>query len=319
MSISGPASYLPTADEFLAHWLAADTLLGAGNEIVLPGPVLRAGLQTARDALEAKRADVAAKLNVQEVARGDVEVKKAAAHLRINQFKEKVLALYPGSKWERALPRIPGLSEGQGNFVGPLDDMSTLWVLMNANVAIPDVTLLGAYTQVLFAAELVALKTAYVAYNGGQTVSTITREERNDLQDSIYQILKNYRQSLPTYFAKGHALVESVPRLTPEPGSTPDAVTAGGVWDAVLLKAKITWTQSTAADLFQYEIRFCAGPTYDTDTESVIGNVTPAAPREFFTDAGLAAAGNVASFKVYVVTATGNEKGSNTLSLTRPA
>jgi hypothetical protein len=37
MPITGPASYLPTTDEFLGHWEVADATLGAGNEIVLPG------------------------------------------------------------------------------------------------------------------------------------------------------------------------------------------------------------------------------------------------------------------------------------------
>ena len=51
----------------------------------------------------------------------------------------------------------------------------------------------------------------------------------------------------------------------------------------------------------------------------MIGNIDRSAPREFLTDAGLPAADNVASFKVYVITTTGNEKGSHTVSVTRPA
>jgi hypothetical protein len=123
---------------------------------------------------------------------------------------------------------------------------------------------------------------------------------------------------MPTFFAADHALVQSLPRLTPEPGSTPAAVTITVEWVASTQMAKITWSASTAADLYQYEIRFCAGPTYNTDVESVIGNVSPMAPREFFTDAGLVTVGNVASFKVYVITTTGNEKGSNDVAVTRP-
>jgi hypothetical protein len=33
---------------------------------------------------------------------------------------------------------------------------------------------------------------------------------------------------------------------------------------------------------------------------------------------GLAASGNVATFKVYVITSTSNETGSNTVKVTRP-
>ena len=49
----------------------------------------------------------------------------------------------------------------------------------------------------------------------------------------------------------------------------------------------------------------------------MIGTVDPSAPREFVTIASLANPGDIASFKVYVITATGNEKGSNTVTITR--
>ena len=318
MPISGPSSYLPTTDEFLPHWQTADTTLGVGNEIVLPGGVPRAGLQTQRDALSTKLAEVQAKLNVLELARGDLELRKAGLLLRLNQFNDKIRALYPGSKWERALPLVPGLHEGQGPTLTPLDDMHSLWQLLDADGALPDLTLLGAYTQALFAADLAAFKTAYTTYNNAGTLVSITREERNDLQEVIYDLLKNYRVALPTYFAKTHALVDSLPRLTPEPGATPDAVSANGVWDVPTLMAKLTWAASSDANLSHYELRVCAGPNYSSDNESVLGSVLPNAPREFLTDSGLASPGHVATFKVYVLTTTGNEKGSHTVTITRP-
>ena len=83
--------------------------------------------------------------------------------------------------------------------------------------------------------------------------------------------------------------------------------------------AKVLWSESTDANLLHYEIRFCAGPNYSAENESVIGTVLPADPREFLSDAGLTNPGSTASFKVYVVTTTGNEKGSNTVVVTRPA
>ncbi len=50
---------------------------------------------------------------------------------------------------------------------------------------------------------------------------------------------------------------------------------------------------------------------------SVIGTLSPTGPHEFATNVGLTGPGNLASFKVYIITSTGNEKGSNTV--TRPA
>ena len=62
-----------------------------------------------------------------------------------------------------------------------------------------------------------------------------------------------------------------------------------------------------------------AAALLDQHHRPVIGNTDSSAAREFFTDAGLAAVGDTATFKVYVITTTGNEKGSNTLVVTRPA
>ena len=318
MAITGPASYLATTDEFLSHWLSADTTLGVGNELTLPGGVTRAGLQTQRDALGVQVLEVQSKLTALEVDRGDLEIRKGGLLLRINQFNEKVRALHENSKWARALPLVPGIGEGQSNFVTPLDAANSVWQLINADATVSDVTLLGGYTQATFTTDIAALKTAFTAYNAAAAVLSVTREERNDIQDVIYDILRKYRQTLPTAFAKNHALVDSLPRLTPEAGSTPDGVTATAAWDATLQAAKLTWTASADANLSEYQIRFCAGPNYSTDNETVVGSIDPAAAREFATTTGLSDPGNVATFKVYVITTTGNEKGSNTVLVTRP-
>jgi len=318
MPIVGPSSFVPTTQEFLTHWGAADTALGVGNEIVLQGGVARVGLQTLLDTLVAKRLDLAGKLNLAETARGDIELQKIAMLLRINQFNDVVRADFGGTKWEVALPKVPSIGDGEGVFIPPLDDVQTLWLQLNAGIApAGPVKLLGDYVQATFGTNNGAMKTAFTTWRAAGVIAGLALQERNDIQDQIQPVLVNYRKKLPTKFAKGHALVDSLPEVSPPPGSTPAAVTINVVWDPITLKAKITWGASTAADLFQYEIRFCAGPNYNTEIEDVIGNVTPGGLLEFLSDAGLAAAGNIASFKVYVITTTGNEKGSNAVSVTR--
>lgn len=319
MPISGPASYLATTDEFLGHWDSADTTLGVGNELKLKDGSGRAVLVTKKDSLVAKRATVQVRLNQQEVARGDIEVRKAGLLERINQFNDKVRFLLGGTKWERALAQVPTQGDGQGNFTVPLDDAAALWLMINDDPAIADIILMGAYTQAMFVADVAALNAAYTTYTTAGAKLSVAIEDRNDVQDEIYEMLKQYRQAVPTYFAKTHALVQSLPRLTVEAGSTPAAVTANGSWIVAQLMAKVLWSESTDANLLHYEIRFCAGPNYSAENESVIGTVQPADPREFLTDAGLTTPGSTSSFKVYVVTTTGNEKGSNTVVVTRPA
>jgi len=320
MPITGPSSYVSTTEEFEQHWDSTDDALGAGNEVVLPDGTNNAGLTTKKNQLAAKRADVQAKLNNKELARAEMDLRKAALLQRLGQFNDKIRAYFPNSKWIAALPNVPSATEAQSKITDPLDDANNLWQQINADPATAaDVTLLGAYTQVLFANDLAALKNSYTTLNAAEQAVKLAREERNNIQDEIYAILKTYRAVLPTLFAKGHALVESLPRLTPLPGSTPSAVTATAVWDDTLQQVRIGFSQSNDPNLAEYEVRYSTGTAYSTEDETVIASIPPEAPRELLTLAGVETAGATAKYRVYVRLTTGNEKGSNTVSVTRPA
>lgn len=142
-------------------------------------------------------------------------------------------------------------------------------------------------------------------------------KERNRLQDLIQPVLKAYRMAVPTKFAADDPLVVTLPALSPAPGSTPDAVRANGVWNAATSQGKLTWDASTAADLYQYEVRWSPGAGYDAASEVVLANIGKDDPREFFTTQGLGAIGDLSVFKVFVVTSTGNERGSNMVKIKR--
>ncbi len=322
MPITGPSSYIPTTNEFSAHWDAANTALGAGGPILLPGGTTRANLVTHRDNLQTKQAEIEGQINASEIARGDLTTKKEDLHLRGGQFNDKVRAILGATAFARALPELPQPQDGQGNFVPPLDDINTLWVKINAAVGIagftPPLLLLGGYAVADFNTALVALKAQFDTVSKEEVLVKLKIEERNALQGVIYPLLKSYRQVLPTYFAANSPLIASLPKLTPDPGSTPDPVLANGVWDVPTTQGKITWAASTAADFSEYEVRWSPGTTYDASVEVVLGNVAPGAPLEFLTTQGLGASGDVSVFKVYVKTTTGNEKGSNTVKITRP-
>ena len=316
MPITGPTSYVSTTELFLTHWELADAALGAGNEVVLQGGITRANSQTMYDNLIAKRLDLTAKLNIEETGRGDIVIQKTALLLRLNQFNDLVRADFGGTKWEHALPLVPGIGDGQGVFVPALEDGATLWEQINAGIApASPLSLLGGFLQATFAADIVALNTAYRVWRAAGLIAGLALQERNDIQDLIKPVLVLYRRKLPTKFAKNHALVDTLPDLSPAPGSTPSAVTINAVFNPATGMADITWNASTAGDLDHYEIRVCAGPNYNTELETVVGNVAAGGPLQFSTAAGLAAVGNVAGFKVYVITTTGNEKGSNAVNV----
>ena len=65
-----------------------------------------------------------------------------------------------------------------------------------------------------------------------------------------------------------------------------------------------------------YSIRTAPDPTYRATDESVVPRPPP--PRRPFTNEGPVAAGARAMLRVYVVLTAANEKGSNTVSATRP-
>ncbi len=177
---------------------------------------------------------------------------------------------------------------------------------------------MAGYSQELLDVDRDALRAAYQALTDAEVALRFAREERNDLQDQIYDILKNYRAKLPTVFPAGFALLDSLPDLTPAGGHTPSPVTAHAVWDVPSVKAKITWGASSEAELSHYEVRGDPGDAYVSADESVLATVQPADAREFFSDFALGTPGVTAGFKVYVVLHTGNERGSDAVYVTRP-
>ena len=316
MPISGPTSYLSTSDEFVSHWGLANTALGAGNEIVLIGGTTLAMLVNKRDALVAKRTALASKLNLAELARGDVEDRKTTLLAWANKFNDRVRALYSGTKWERALADLPSIGDGEGPFGDAMDDIATLWELLNLDATLPDLILVGGVTQAQFATERTALRSAYAAWKGAVKVANFTLEERNDIQDVLYDIFKEYRKAVPGYFEKGAATLDSLPDLTPPPGSTPAPVQLSGGWNEQLAAVVLTVTQPTEPNV-TIQIRVCDGPTYDADTENVAATL-PAGTLTVTNNFNMVNPGDTKSFRAYTVTATGNEKGSNTITIIRP-
>ena len=321
MPISGPASFLTTTDEYLGHWELADLSLGAGNELKLKDGSARAVMLAKKDTLVARRAAVQAKLNQQEVARGDIENRKKDLLVRINQFNDKVRFLFAGTKWERALPNVPSQSDGQGNFTEPMDDAAALWLMINDDATIADITLLGLYTQAMFVADVAAINAAFTTYTTAGKKVDVALGDRNDVQDELYEMFKGYRLAVPTYFAIGTSILETLPELTPPPGSTPAAVAADGEFDGTIQMARLRNAQSNDPKLLRYEWRYCGGPgEYSTDTESVVpgGSILAGGVREIVTDVALPNPGDEAKFRLYVITTTGNEKGSNDVHIVRP-
>lgn len=328
MPISGASSYGPTLNQFLPHWEQVNTSLGAGGPLLLRNPnsptpptLNRADLVTMRANLVLKHTDITDQINNVQLAAATLKMMKEALLLRGNQFNEAVRSGLAGTAYAEALPLLPSVSDGEEVFIEPMDDIATLWPKVNAAAGIPGFTppllLLGGYPVADFVTALGLLKTQYETVGKEDFLVSFKIKERNKMQELIYPVLKAYRLAVPTKFAANDPLMLTLPKLTPDPGSTPDPVLANGTWNAPTTQGKLTWDESTAPDLDEYEVRWSPGATYDSSLEVVLANIAKTAPREYFTTQGLLAIGDVSNFKIYVTTTTGNERGSNTVKITR--
>ena len=163
------------------------------------------------------------------------------------------------------------------------------------------------------------MNAAFTAIESTESVVEAAIVQRDVLWNAMFQRMRQYRLAVQGKFAAGSALLISLPVLTPPPGHTPTAVDASAGWDPIALEAVISYTDSDDPDLFEFELRGSAGGTkYNADTASVLGNHLAGDLTPFRTPDGLVASGSKMHYKVFVVLTTGNEKGSRTVSVTRP-
>ncbi|MEK6263133.1 MAG: hypothetical protein AABP62_31530 [Planctomycetota bacterium] len=82
-------------------------------------------------------------------------------------------------------------------------------------------------------------------------------------------------------------------------------------------QADFNWTESSNPNLEKYQLRVTRGAIFDAATATVVGNFPPGTT-SFSTNEGVENPGNVASGKLFVILTTGNEAGSNTVTIARP-
>ncbi len=316
-----PRNYLDKMDEFLAHWPIANT--AHGSAILLSGGYAVANLTSDRAAMLAQLAVVEDKANDNQAASAARDIARAPLKERIRQFNTAIRAFWPDSIYSNQLPKMPDSRAGMGVWVKAMQDVADIWSQINALepiVGMPmPLTLVGGYTRATFVTDQTALTAAYAAVNSAERNAEQARNTRDQLWYPVFQRLKQYRLAIQSRFLPDTATFDSLPALTPAPGSTPDAVNVSAMWDNTLSKAVLTFTTSLEPTLDQYELRACFGTRYKVDEEQVLLSLPAGStPQRFETDDGLVASGSKVFYKVYVMLTTGNEKGSRSVSVTRP-
>lgn len=322
MAITGPTSFVSTTQQFITHWTAVNAILPPTEKLILPDGMTIATFTTQRNTLLTMRDDVEnADVDV-PLARANLEIKKEWLHAKLNLFNEAVAGKLPGSVYARTLTLVPGIGDGQENFTKPMKGARRIWEMIN-NATPPvlpsGLVLKDGTTQSTFAAAIIELAALYDLVTDAEKDVSITIAKREDVEDVLYAAMKQYRLSAPTVLAAGNALLETIPRLTPDGGRTPAPVELFGGYDAVNLAADLNWPASPDPDLDEYEVRVTFGPTWSDSNNHIAGTVAAGGPRVLKTTKGLQTPGAVAAYKVYVRLKSGGEAGSNVVLVSRPA
>ncbi len=327
MPITGPTSYVVTTDQFLNHWADANDLLGAsplvlGAEAVgAEADVPLAGLDALKSALEDARDAVEGAVLSLGLLRGDVFLLKEVIHKQLNDFNDAVRADLPNSSMARVLPAVPNMGDGRERFMKPMRDAAKLWVKVSEYKVAHGSTALvlrGDVGVAAFVANLVDLRGKYDDVEEAEQQWALELAVRNGVQEQIYAVLKGYRAKLPTLFAEGAAIVETLPLLTPLPGSTPQAPGLAGTFSPSYNRAEFTGVASTSASVVRHQLRICLAEEFDQDLEQIVGSVLVGQPLTFLVTTGLGSPGSVISAKLYAMTDDGHEAGSATVVVTRP-
>jgi len=284
-------------------------------------PVTRSDFIGMRDALQAQQIAVQARLTDHLIARGAIENQKARLLEKFNVFTSLLDGYYQNTDFYAARPLAPGQSFGQLTFSTPMFDAMSLWTKLNEAPAPSGLTLPLALadgtTQGSFASEVSALQFAYTNERDKAQDVTLARSARNRIQDKAYAVMKAYREAVPGKLAQFPDLVETLPRLTPLPGHTPDAVNASAILEGTN-QSKVVYDASSDAMIESYQLRGNVGDDYSAEDAVVIATNAPGAPREFITPFGLNQPGARIALKVFVILNTGNEAGSAVMLVGRP-
>jgi hypothetical protein len=307
---------------FLTVWDKINVALGGtpATDLTLHGGYTRADFSAARETLIEKLTALSAADNERTTAAAQRDIAKRAIKAWLAQFRPAVTAALYGSTHAQSLPAIPEFTLNEARYLRPFCDMETRWERINGVTDVDGFTpplLVGGRTLADFRAELDDLRAKYAAANAATTNEAAARRERDAAAAALKTRMKQFRDAAIARLGLDHALVRSVPVLSPRPGSTPNAVVLTAVWNPETGMADLAWTPSDHPKLHHYSLRRSPDLDYRTEGEQVIAKIPPT-ETSFSTNAGLVVAGASTALKLYVVTKTGNEKGSNAVVITRP-
>ena len=322
MPLEDVGSYPSVMSEFELHWQDVNAELGGtpATDMKLEGGFTLAQFTALRDDVQAKISGLEGLENGRQIAADSRDQVKAAIKDRLAQFRAILRAVLSKSKYAASAPILPVLTAAESKFMAPFDDAADLWGRINADATLAGFTpplVIAGYTLANFTTDIAAVRAAYISVLTAENSKRLGLRERDALLPTAREYMVQYRVLVEGLLGPNHPLTQTLPVLSGPPGSTPDPVTLSGAFNAATSQADFSWTASANSNLDHYEVRMSPGPTFDAATATVIANLPPGTTT-FSTTDGLQDPGDVAAFKAYVVLTTGNEAGSNTVTITRP-
>ena len=253
-----------------------------------------------------------------------VRAGRLGARQSLERFHAVVRAYWAETLWADLLPKLPLPGAALDKYLWPCREGLRIWAALEAEPApagAPMPILIGpagTMGRAEYAAEVEALRTGGLALEAAEFSLAVARARRNAVMLRVRALLISYTRVISARLAADDLLVATMPRLWPLPGHTPDPVKASAEWLPEAGKARISWTPSKDGQLDFYQVRVCAGPDHRRDDEAVLANIPAEAERSLETVELLAKPGAVASYRVYVVLKTGNERASNVVVVERP-
>ena len=312
-------------DEFIGHWEQCNEVLGAHPFIpAVPGKngTNLAAFEAMRMGVLAAQTEVQARLNNLETSRGANRMEMTALLQVMEDFLGVLDGYYQATSFYGGRPLMPNMGDGQDKFTRPLIDAMTLWEDINgaaapAGVTLP-VVLASGVGQATFASMISALQFGYLATAKAERRLKTARTARTILEDDACAVMKAYRVAAPQKLSQLPALAATIPKLTPEPGHTPDPVQASATFTAPST-SHVVHAASTDADLDYYELEGTNGEEWSEEDAVNLGRHNPGEANEFTVSLGLTQPDTAVALKVYVVLKTGRRAGSAPMIVRRPA
>lgn len=324
MPVSSSATVVPTMDDFIGHWEQCNEVLGANPFIpAVPGKAgtTLAAFNTQRTGVLTAQTEVQARLNTLQTARTSVSIQKQALMTVLTDFLGVLDGYYQATALYGARPVMPNFGDGQERFTKQMIDAMTLWEDMNeapapSGVTLP-VVLASGVTQGEFASLISALQFEYLAVSKAEGRLRTARTDRSMKEDAACAVMKAYRAAAPQKLSQHPALVATIPKLTPDPGHTPEPVQASATYVAPST-SHVVHAASSDADLDYYELEGTNGEEWSEDDAVNLGRHDPGEPNEFTVAFGLTQPDTAVALKVYVVLKSGRRAGSAPMVVRRP-